>query len=106
MSNTFQEQKKKEYTRKTRTLVAALPMVCGAYFRSIESQTSVLTRYAYAVDLTGFFAFAAAQEDLFPGKPIPSLTAGDLEKIKAYHIELYLYSISLYQKGEREFVNQ
>lgn len=106
MANTFQEQKRKEYTKKTRALVSALPMACGSYFRSIESQTSVLTRYAYAVDLTGFFAFAAAQEDLFAGKPVPSLTAADLEKIRAYHIELYLHSVSLYQKGERELVNR
>ena len=106
MASTFHEQKHKEYTKKTRALVSALPMVCASYFRSIENQTSVLTRYAYAVDLTGFFTFAAVQDDLFPDQPVPSLTAGDLEKIKAYHIELYLYSISLYQKGEREFVNQ
>jgi site-specific recombinase XerD len=106
MANTFQAEKFKDYTMKIRALLPELPLVCGSFFRAIESQTSVLTRYAYAIDLRGFFQFASAQEDLFPGKPIPSLTAGDLEKIKAYHIELFLNEVSFYQKGERELVNQ
>ncbi len=91
---------------KIRALVSELPMVCGSFFRSIESQTSVLTRYAYAVDLRNFFQFASVQDDLFPEKAVPSLTAKDLEKVKAYHIELFLDTVSLYQKGEREYMNQ
>ncbi|HRX59273.1 MAG TPA: tyrosine-type recombinase/integrase [Eubacteriales bacterium] len=106
MANTFQTEKYKKYTLKIRALLSELPLVCGSFFRSIESQTSVLTRYGYAVDLRGFFQFAVAQDDLFPGKTVPSLTVTDLEKIRAYHIELYLNEVSLYQKGERELVNQ
>ena len=106
MANTFQAEKFKDYTLKIRALLPELPMVCASFFRSIESQTSVLTRYAYAIDLRGFFQFTAAQPDLFAGKPIPSLTAVDLEKIRAYHIELYLNEVSFYQKGERELVNR
>ena len=106
MANTFQTEKYKKYTLKIRALLSELPLVCGSFFRSIESQTSVLTRYGYAVDLRGFFQFAVAQDDLFPGKAVPSLTVTDLEKIRAYHIELYLNEVSLYQKGERELVNQ
>jgi site-specific recombinase XerD len=106
MANTFQAEKYKKYTLKIRALLSELPLVCGSFFRSIESQTSVLTRYGYAVDLRGFFQFAVAQDDLFPGKTVPSLTATDLEKISAYHIELYLNEVSLYHKGERELVNQ
>jgi site-specific recombinase XerD len=106
MANTFQAEKYKKYTLKIRALLSELPLVCGSFFRSIESQTSVLTRYGYAVDLRGFFQFAVAQDDLFPGKTVPSLTVTDLEKIRAYHIELYLNEVSLYQKGERELVNQ
>lgn len=106
MANTFQTEKHRKYTLKIRALLPELPLVCGSFFRSIESQTSVLTRYAYAVDLRGFFQFTVLQDDLFPRRAIPSLTVADLEKIRAYHIELYLNEVSLYQKGARELVNQ
>ncbi len=106
MSNSYHATLHKDYTLKIRALLGELPVLCGSFFRAIDSQTSVLTRYAYAIDLRGFFQFAATQEDLFAGKSIPSLTAADLEKIQAYHIELYLNEVSLYQKGDREWVNQ
>ncbi len=106
MSNSYHAEQHKDYTLKIRALLTELPALCGSFFRAIDSQTSVLTRYAYAIDLRGFFQFAAQQENLFFGKDTPSLTAADLEKIQAYHIELYLNEVSYYQKGERERVNQ
>lgn len=106
MSNSYHTKQQKDYTIKIRALLTELPALCGSFFRAIDSQTSVLTRYAYAIDLRGFFQFAAQQDDLFPGKDIPSLTATDLKKIQAYHIELYLNEVLYYQKGERERFNQ
>ncbi|MCE5189268.1 MAG: tyrosine-type recombinase/integrase [Eubacteriales bacterium] len=106
MANTYQEEKLKTYTLKIRALVAELPLLCGSFFRAIDTQTSVLTRYAYAIDLRGFFLYAVQQEELFLGRDLPSLTAADFEKIQARHIEQYLYDVSLYQKGEREWINQ
>ncbi|NLI54031.1 MAG: tyrosine-type recombinase/integrase [Clostridiales bacterium] len=106
MPNSYHAELHKDYTLKIRALLTELPVLCGTFFRAIDSQTSVLTRYAYAIDLRGFFQFAATQEDLFLNRSIPSLTAADLEKVQAYHIELYLNEVSLYQKGERELVNQ
>lgn len=105
MANTFQSEKYKDYTMKIRALVPELPMVCASFFRSIESQTSVLTRYAYAIDLRGFFQFTVLQDDLFFGMDVPSLTVVDLEKIKAYHIELYLNEVSLYERDGQERMN-
>ena len=106
MANTYQIEKHRDYTLKIRAMLNELPMVCGAFIRSIESQTSVLTRYAYAVDLRNFFRFCITQDDLFPNREVPSLTATDLERITAYHIELYLNDMSLYYIDEREYVNQ
>lgn len=106
MANTYQTEKNKDYTLRIRALLNELPALCGAFFRAIDTQTSVLTRYAYAIDLRGFFQFAVTQEDLFYGQDIPSLTARDLEKVKAYHIELYLNEVSYYQKGDRELMNR
>ncbi len=106
MANSYHAEQHKDYTLKIRALLLELPVLCGSFFRAIDSQTSVLTRYAYAIDLRGFFQFAVEQEDLFAGRSIPSLTASDLEKIQAYHIELYLNEVSYYQKGDHERVNQ
>ena len=106
MANSYHVALSKNYTVKIRALLAELPVLCGSFFRAIDSQTSVLTRYAYAVDLRGFFQFAAQQSDLFAGQDIPSLTAADLEKVQAYHIELFLSEVSFYQKGDREWINQ
>ena len=106
MANSYHVALNKNYTVKIRALLAELPVLCGSFFRAIDSQTSVLTRYAYAVDLRGFFQFAAQQSDLFVGQDIPSLTAADLEKVQAYHIELFLSEVSFYQKGDREWINQ
>lgn len=106
MANTYQAEKNKDYTLKIRALLIELPTLCGSFFRAIDTQTSVLTRYAYAIDLRGFFQYAVQQEDLFFEREIPSLTATDIARIQARHIEQYLYDVSLYQKGDREFVNQ
>lgn len=106
MANTYQAEKLKDYTLKIRALLPELPALCASFFRAIDTQTSVLTRYAYAIDLRGFFQYTTQQEDLFPGRAVPSLTVADFEKIQARHIEQYLYDVSLYQKGERELVNQ
>lgn len=106
MANSYHAEQHKDYTLKIRALLTELPVLCGSFFRAIDSQTSVLTRYAYAIDLRGFFQFTVEQEDLFAGRSIPSLTATDLEKIQAYHIELYLNEVSYYQKGDHERVNQ
>ena len=106
MANSYHVALNKNYTVKIRALLAELPVLCGSFFRAIDSQTSVLTRYAYAVDLRGFFQFAAQQSDLFAGQDIPSLTAADLEKVQAYHIELFLSEVSFYHKGDREWINQ
>ena len=83
MANSYHAEQHKDYTLKIRALLAELPVLCGSFFRAIDSQTSVLTRYAYAIDLRGFFQFAVEQEDLFAGRSTTSLTATDLEKIQA-----------------------
>ena len=96
----------KQYTRKLRALLNELPSCCGTYFRGIESQTSVLTRYGYAVDLKTFFGFLTAEIDYFIGKDVKDLSLSDLEQIKALDIELFLEHLTLYLKNEREVTNR
>ena len=104
--NDYQASRKNAYTLKIREILKELPPFCGMFFRSIENSTSVLTRYAYAVDLRGFFQYAMQEPDLFFGCNLLSLSPAELEKIKAVHIDMYLEQMSLYEKDDREIVNQ
>lgn len=105
MSEVYAIKNTKQYTRKLRSLLNELPSCCGTYFRGIESQTSVLTRYGYAVDLKTFFTFLTAEIEYFKGKEIRDLTLSDLEHVKALDIELFLEHLTLYLKNAREITN-
>ncbi len=106
VTNEFQSRKRSVYTLKIRGIQAELPPFCASFFRSIENSTSILTRYAYAVDLRGFFHYLVNESELFSGREVLSLTLDDLDRIKAVHLEIYLEQMSLYYKDEREIVNQ
>ncbi len=103
--NAFQSQKQKLYTQKTRAVLKELPAFCGSFFRSIDNSTSVLTRYAYAIDLRSFFQYAAGRPELFADQDIPSLQVSALAKVRRGDIELFLEDMSLYYKDDRELVN-
>ncbi len=106
-SNSYRTEKIKLYTQKIRALQQQLPIFCGSFFRAIDSYTSVLTRYAYAVDLQGFFHYLVNASEIIElhGRDVPSLTIPDLKLVRAYDIEMYLDWTSLYLKDEREIVN-
>ncbi|MEL7602061.1 MAG: tyrosine-type recombinase/integrase [Bacillota bacterium] len=105
MQETFDTKKNKLYTQKLRTMLQKLPSFCGTFMRGIESQTSVLTRYGYAVDLRTFFSFLTTDVAYFQGKTITELTLADIEQVKALDIELFLERLSFYTKADREIVN-
>ena len=99
-------QKKKDYTLKLRAVLAELPRFAGLYFRAMELQTSILTRYGYAIDLRNFFKFCTEQLEAFQGKAPASLTLEDLDRITALDIELFLEHVTLYTgDDEREREN-
>ncbi|MDL2235563.1 tyrosine-type recombinase/integrase [Christensenellaceae bacterium OttesenSCG-928-L17] len=104
-TETYDNKKNKLYTQKVRELLKELPSCCGSFVRGIESQTSVLTRYGYLVDLRSFFQFLISESSAFQEKKITELTLADLEEIKALDIELFLEHVTLYTKDEREIVN-
>lgn len=103
--NAYQTERQKLYTKKIRAVLKELPSFCSSFFRSIENSTSVLTRYAYAIDLRSFFQYAASSDALFAGEDIPSLPVSALEKVRRDDIELFLEDMSLYHKDDRELVN-
>ncbi len=105
-NTTYDENKKRLYTQKIRALLQELPTCCGTFLRGIESQTSVLTRYGYAVDLKGFFDYLTKESEKFKEKKVTELTLKDIDQVRALDIELYLERLSFYTKGNREIVNQ
>ena len=99
-------QKKKDYTQKLRAVLSELPKFAGLYFRAMELQTSILTRYGYAIDLRNFFKFCTEQVEYMQGKEPSALTLSDLDKVTALDIELFLEHVSLYTgSDEREREN-
>lgn len=105
MAESYSSKLNKAYTRKLRQLLRELPSCCATFMRGIESQTSVLTRYGYAVDLRTFFKFVANELDNFSQKKIEDLTLQEIEQIRPLDIELFLEHLSLYTKSGREIVN-
>lgn len=106
-TNTFYSEKEIRYTEKLRKIQQnELPMLCSSFFRSIQNETSVLTRYAYAVDLKGFFHFLIDDTELYPDKNVLSLTADDLRIIHPLHIELYLEKMSQYERNDIVLTNE
>lgn len=102
----YDGQRKRDYTKKLRACLQELPLFCGLYFRAMETQLSILTRYAYVTDLRGFFDFCLENVDAWKGKRLPSLTAADLDRIRALDIELYMESLTLYTKNDIERENE
>ena len=103
--NDFYTQKKKNYTLKLRSLLSELPPFAEYYFRGKESQSSILTRYGYAVDLQGFFSFVTKELPAFRGRTVSSLTLDDMAKISPLDIESYLSYVSLYERNNKEREN-
>ncbi len=104
-NNTYVSEKNSRYTLKTREILAELPQFCAAFFRSIENRTSVLTRYAYAVDLRTFFTYMGDSGNRFYGQDLPTLPVTALAEVKREDIEAFLADMSLYSKEDREITN-
>ncbi len=96
----------KEYTQMLRERLKELPPYCAEFFRGIENETLVRTRFAYAGDLLLFFKYLTAEVERFKGREVPSLTLRELEGVSVTEIEMYLEYISLYSdENEREKTN-
>ena len=95
----------KKYMLKLRTMCNELPPFCAEFFRGIEHETLVRSRYAYAVDLRSFFSFLIIQPG-FEKTDIHSLTLGDLDRVDITIVENYLSYISFYiDDAEKEVLN-
>jgi site-specific recombinase XerD len=96
----------KEYMLMLRERMKELPPFCAEFFRGIENETLVRTRFAYAGDLLLFFKYLTAEVERFKGRAISSVTLADLDGVSVTEIEMYLEYISLYSdENEREKTN-
>ena len=91
MDENYYELKHKQYLTKLRELLKQLPPYCGEFMRGIENNTSVLTRYGYAVDLRTFFQFLVS-DGAFAGlnSDIRSITLEQLDALKIVDFELFI----------------
>ncbi|MEA5059289.1 MAG: tyrosine-type recombinase/integrase [Candidatus Pelethousia sp.] len=95
----------KKYMLKLRSLCEELPPFCGEFFRGIEHETLVRSRYAYGVDLKTFFSFLICQPG-FEKATMQALTLLDLDRVDITTIENYLSYVSYYtDEEEKEILN-
>ena len=90
----------KKYLSKLRSLCEELPPFCGEFFRGIEHETLVRSRYAYGVDLRNFFTYLIQQPG-FTQADIRSIPLSDLDKVDVTLIEGYLSYVS-FDRDEEE----
>ncbi len=91
----------KEYNTMLKQLIAELPPFCAEFFRGIENETLVRTRYAYAGDIKNFFQYLITETQDFRRDQISFLTLSDLDRVSVTDVEIYLSYITLY-KGNDE----
>ena len=93
------------YTTKIRAVLKELPSFAGDFFRGIENDTLVRTRYAYAVDMRTFFKYLVLQPE-FSDKAITELTLADLDRVTTSTVEDFLSYVSYYtDDGDHEQIN-
>ena len=104
-TDAYAQSEYKKYMLKLRALCEELPSFCGEFFRGIEHETLVRSRYAYGMDLKNFFAFLIRQPG-FERTDIRALTLADLDRVDVTTIENYLSYVSYYVAAdEKEVLN-
>ena len=107
MDDNYSGTQYKEYMLKIRELLKELPGFCQEFFRGIENNTLVRTRYAYAVDLKTFFKFAVTELAQFEGREVLSLTLSDLDNMTTTDFEKYMSYVSLYSDlGDKDGIQR
>jgi len=105
MSENYAGSEYKKYTTMLRELLTELPPFCQEFFRGIQNDTMVRTRYAYAFDLGIFFRFLVQQPE-FSDKTVSTLTLADLDKVTTTTVEDFLSYISYYtDEDNKEYIN-
>lgn len=102
----YHEEQNKANIRKMREVLDQLPAFCVQFFRGIENTTSPRTRLAYAYDLRVFFEYIHKHHKEYQSCDIRQFPLSILDQISREDIIEYLEYISLYQKEQKEIINE
>ena len=100
--NSYVKQRARNLTIRLRQAMLELPEFCTDFFRSIEPQTSPLTRLAYAYDLKLFFYFLQTEIPMFADATVDTWDCQLLEKVTTRHIDMYMEFLELYMKNNAD----
>lgn len=96
--SSYQEERQKYVTLKTRELLQELPPFIFDFFRGLEHKTSANTRMAYAYDIRIFLNYLYEHIERFKEFPsIKAITLAYLEKVTPRELEMYLEYLSYYE---------
>ena len=103
---TYQENRRKYVTIKTRELIHDLPPYIFDFMRGIEHTSSANTRLAYAYDIRVYLNFLHEEMSLFKDyETIAKIPLDSLEKVTPRDIEKYLEYLSYYEKHDTSSSN-
>ena len=101
VQNSFYQKRDLQNRLKTGKYIENLPDFCYDFLIGIENNTSSLTRYNYAMDISIFFDYLG--KFVF-NKPRKDITLDDIEDLRTKNIEQYLSYLSYYQDDKGKVV--
>ncbi len=102
MSDDYTSERSRIYTLKLREVLNELPPVCAEFFRGIETTTTPLTRYGYALDLRLFMRYLIGTELCRNVESIRAINYSILDSVTPDVVEGFLEYISLYPEEDDE----
>ena len=93
---TYFEQRNLDNLMKIRNIQRELPIWFTDFLRSVENNTSVLTRLNYAYDTRVFLKYLSAEHYDFAGIPTTEIKASQLDQLKLSDLERYVDYLSYY----------
>ena len=93
-NDNYYKMRNERCMERLREILETLPDFAQEFFVGVQMRTSALTRLNYAYDLKVFFRYLT--EKKFKGLDAKDIVLADLDKLKAYDIELYLDYLSHY----------
>lgn len=100
---TYSEQQRIIYTQKLNDLIKKFPTYCKDYFFSLEYTKQPRTKFAYAMDLNGYFTYLV--EEKLPYQNINEISLKDLEELSSSDVIDYLRHMKVYNKNGSEVTN-
>ena len=97
---TYQEQLNFERTEKIRSMLRELPICCSDFINSIAMTTSVLTRFAYTIDLQTFCTFISKELPSFADKSPQNWSAESFGTLTARDLVSYSDYLTLYYRDD------